>query len=125
MAMPSLPTSSATSASIQIGTDAGGNLRDEDEVIVGTILAPARDSRLRRQRKEQTSQMREQASILVDYFESAMLQGIERGVEAGLRRAWLSFRLTTICRDAFGCKSFRLIALHAIFDGIKLKENLI
>ena len=35
MPMPSLPTSSASSASIQIGTDAGGNLRDEDEVVVG------------------------------------------------------------------------------------------
>ncbi|VDC06351.1 unnamed protein product [Peniophora sp. CBMAI 1063] len=35
MPMPSLPTSSSTSASIQIGTDAGGNLRDEDEIVVG------------------------------------------------------------------------------------------
>ena len=95
----------------------------EDEIIVGTILAPARDSRFRKQRKEQTSQMREQASILVDRFASSLTEGIGRDIEGGLRRAWLGFRLTTIHRDAFGCKSFRLIALHEIFDAIKLKED--
>ncbi|KIP09618.1 hypothetical protein PHLGIDRAFT_313005 [Phlebiopsis gigantea 11061_1 CR5-6] len=95
----------------------------EDEIIVGTILAPARDSRFRRQRKEQMSQMREQVSILVDRFVAALTEGIGRDVVAVIRRAWLGFRLTTIHRDAFGCRSFRLIALHEILDAIKLKET--
>ena len=60
---------------------------------------------------------------LVDRFASSLIEGIGRDIEGGLRRAWLGFRLTTIRRDAFGCKSFRLIALHEIFDAIKLKED--
>lgn len=105
-------------------TPGRGAVITEKEVVAGTIVAPASNGRVRKERKERISQMREQASILVDDLAMQLRDPGRADSWERLKRAWVGFQLTTIRRDDFGCSSFRLIALHEIFDALRSIENI-
>lgn len=92
----------------------------EEEVVVGTIVAQCSQPR---RRKDLMSQMREQATSLVDGVRQE-LSGEEGTLpEKSLERAWVAFRMAEIEEDAFGARSFVWIALGEIFEAIKTIEE--
>ena len=113
----------ATCVTFSLSQERGAML-GEMEVVAGTILTPASHGRGRKERKDRISRMREQTSVLVDHFAS-LIKGVDNtnSLEV-LRRAWVGFRLATFRRNNFGSSSFRLIALHEIFDTIRVIESI-
>ncbi|KAF7791939.1 hypothetical protein EIP86_002965 [Pleurotus ostreatoroseus] len=92
----------------------------EEEVVVGTIVAPCPQPRRRR---DFMSQMREQATTLVDSVRYD-LSGEEGTLpERSLQRSWVAYRLAEIKEDTFGARSFAWIALGEIFEAIRVIED--
>ena len=92
----------------------------EEEVVIGSIVAPCSQPRRRR---DNMSHMREQATVLVDGVRDE-LEGEEGTlVEKSLERAWVAYRLAEMEGDAFGAKSFAWVALGVIFEAIKEIEE--
>lgn len=95
------------------------DLLHEEEVVAGTIIARHSQTHFR---KERLSEMREQVSVLVSRVEGKMKGAGEGNKYEVLKGAWVAFRLCAIQPDAFGSRSYRLIALHEIFDALKAIE---
>ena len=91
-------------------------LDDVVNLVAGSILAATNQ---RRMRKERVSQMREQSSMLTDYVSACLKGNDDEDLLEALKRAWTAFRLTAIRPDSFGAASFRLTAMHEVFDAIK------
>ena len=92
----------------------------EEEVMVGTIVAQCSQPRRRR---DLMSQMREQATALVDGVRSD-LSGEEGTLpEKSLERAWVAFRLAEIEEDTFGARSLAWIAMGETFEAIRVIEE--
>lgn len=114
-----------------------GMMLTEEEVVVGTIVAQSTQPRVR---KEKIAQMRDQVASLVartgrsivglkeDRTET-MRSSREQSNDAMVlqegdrkeivKRAWVAFRISTIDADAFGSRSFGLIALRELLDALK------
>ncbi|GJE90831.1 RNA dependent RNA polymerase [Phanerochaete sordida] len=88
----------------------------EEEVVAGTIVAQTSQPAMR---KEHMSQMREQVSLLTAHIADRLDEGAGDDVYEVLKRAWIAYRLPALRPDSFGSKSFRIIALHEIFDAVK------
>ena len=92
----------------------------KEEVVVGTIVAPCSQPRRRR---DLMSQMRDQATTLVDGVRYE-LEGEEGTLpEQSLQRAWIAYRLAEMEGDAFGARSLAWIALGEIFEAVREIEE--
>ena len=69
------------------------------------------------------SQMREQATTLVDGVRYDISGEEGTMPETSLKRAWVAFRLAGMEGHAFGAKSFSYIALGEVFESIKVIED--
>lgn len=102
---------------LSYGKDA---MLSEEEVVIGTIVAPCSQARRRR---DLMSQMREQATALVDGIRYD-LSGEEGTLpERSLQRSWVAYRLAEIKEETFGARSFTWIALGEIFEAIRVIEQ--
>lgn len=95
----------------------------EEEVVVGTIVAQTNQPHMR---KERMAKMRDQAGQLVARTAERMI-GSDRGdrKEArreAVKRAWVAFRVSTMQPDAFGSRSFGLIAIRELVVALKELE---
>lgn len=101
-------------------SNASNAMLTEEEVVVGTIVAKSSQPR---KRKELMSKMRERTSTLAQEV-GLQIEGDE-GIllEKSLERAWVAFRIANLVHDAFGARSFGLIALGEIFDATKKIEE--
>ena len=93
----------------------------EEEIVAGTIIA---QSSQRNMRKEVMSQMREQASILVNRIAAGIIGVDEESKVEALKRAWIAYRISTLQPSTFGSRSFSVLAMHEIFDAIKSIETI-
>ena len=114
-----------------------GKMLTEEEVVVGTIVA---QSTQRRVRQSKMAQMRDQVGSLVartgrsivglkeDRWETMRSSNEQNRDAIGskeedkkeiVKRAWVAFRISTIDTDAFGSRSFGLIALRELLDALK------
>ncbi|KIP09625.1 hypothetical protein PHLGIDRAFT_503395 [Phlebiopsis gigantea 11061_1 CR5-6] len=91
----------------------------EEEVVVGTIIAQSSQPRMR---QGAISEMREQGSILVNRIAIQLAGPDGDDKEEMLKRAWLAYRISTLHPDAFGSRSFGIVAMHEIFDAVKSIE---
>ena len=91
----------------------------EEEIVVGTIIAQSSQPRMR---QSAVSEMREQASMLVNRIAAQLAGPDEDNKEEMLKRAWLAYRVSTLRSDVFGLRSFGIMAMHEIFDAIKSIE---
>lgn len=91
----------------------------EEEIVAGTIVAQSSQPRIR---NEAMSQMREQGSILVNRIAVELAGPEEEDKFESLKRAWIAYRISTLRPDAFGFRSFGLLAMHEVFDAIKSIE---
>ena len=92
----------------------------EEEVVVGTIVAKCSQPR---RRKDNMSQIRDQATTLVDGVRWD-ISGEEGTLpEDSMRRAWITFRVAQMESDTFGARSLGWIALGEIFEAIKTIEE--
>lgn len=92
----------------------------EEEIVAGTIVAQSSQPAVR---KEAMSQMREQASILVNRITGQITGPREEGPHVWLKRAWLAYRISALRPNTFGHRSFGLVAMHEIFVAIRAIES--
>ncbi|KAG8991078.1 hypothetical protein FRB90_001471, partial [Tulasnella sp. 427] len=100
----------------------------EEEVIMGTIASRTSQPK---QRKEMIQQMRYQSDELVKRVQKDLKDADDSAesdldaendlstLQMRLQIAWLGWRLAVERKKTFGAKSFGLIALTAIFDGMQ------
>lgn len=96
-----------------------GAMLSEVEVVVGTIVGPSSQPRMR---KDKIAEVREQAALLVNEI-CAWIVGTAEDTDAMLERAWMAWRMSYVQPDAFGSQSFRLIALYNIVDGVQIEQH--
>ena len=85
----------------------------EEEVVLGTIAAPTNQTRMR---KDKMMKMQEQTSQLVSRTTTLIVGSNDKDDREALKRAWVAFRISTIRSDAFGSRSFGLVAMRLLFD---------
>lgn len=96
----------------------------EEEVVAGTIVAKSSQPRAR---NDAILAMRRSSSILVDFvrgeIEGSTGEPSQAGRRASLLRAWAAWNVSAALGDAFGARSFGVIALDALFRAIRDIEN--
>ncbi|EIN05637.1 RdRP-domain-containing protein [Punctularia strigosozonata HHB-11173 SS5] len=94
----------------------------EEEVVVGTIVAKTSQPRKRR---EVMAKMREQSALVVNSVRSDLAGEDADPYEKWLKKAWLAWRVAAAetTKNTFGAKSFGLIAIGSIIDGIRSTED--
>ena len=88
----------------------------EEEAMIGTIVAKCSQPR---KRKDLMAKLREQTNLLVTAIREDLMGDEDLPLEDALVRAWVTWELSAIEKDAFGAKSFGWIALGGIFEVIK------
>lgn len=102
------------------------NMRlQEEEIVVGTILAKCSQ---RRWRKDRMHRMRTHSQVLVQEIQRDLINNLERAspeqILRSLMKAWTAWEFSIRHSADFGANSFGLIALGIIFDCLeKLDEN--
>lgn len=92
----------------------------EEEVVVGTIVAQSSQPRLR---KESISKMGEQTGLLVNRIAQRLMGSDEENKHEAIKRSWIAYRISTIQQDAFGSRSFALIAMRELLTAVKSLEE--
>jgi len=87
----------------------------ELEVVVGTILAKCPQHR---RRKDLAARMHLHTDQLVSGVEAELLMADPASPRQSLSRAWQAWQYATELGDAFGARSFGLIALDGIFKAL-------
>lgn len=81
--------------------------------------SPRPTSQRHARRGETMSQMREQATFLVNRISAQIAGAGGEDAKQSLKRAWLAYKISTSQPDAFGFRSFGLIAMHEIFVAVR------
>lgn len=92
----------------------------EEEVVVGTIVAQTSQPHMR---KERMAKMREHSGQLVFRTAARIVGSQPDDNKEALKRAWVAFRVSTVQADAFGSRSFGLIALRELFNALRKLES--
>jgi RNA-dependent RNA polymerase len=97
----------------------------EEEIVVGTILAKCSQ---RRWRKDRMHRMRTHAEVLVQNVQRELMNNLDNAsadqIRNGLMKAWTAWEFSLRHSADFGANSFGLIALGIIFDCLeKLDEK--
>ncbi|KAG6882754.1 hypothetical protein C0992_010750, partial [Termitomyces sp. T32_za158] len=94
----------------------------EEEAVVGTIVQKTSQPRLR---QDMTAKLREQTDILVRGIREELAgDDDDEEPEEYLQRAWASWKLSILERSSFGGESFGWIGIGAVFDAIKVIEEI-
>ncbi|GJE90830.1 RNA dependent RNA polymerase [Phanerochaete sordida] len=92
----------------------------EEEVVLGTIAAQTNQPHMR---KERMAKMRDHAGQLV-WRTAARMVGSEPGDRKEVvKRAWIAFRVSSMQADAFGSRSFGLIASRELLAALRELEG--
>jgi RNA-dependent RNA polymerase len=97
----------------------------EEEIVVGTILAKCSQ---RRWRKDRMHRMRTHSQVLVQEVQRGFMNNLDNApaeqIQKGLTKAWNAWDFSLRHSKNFGANSFGLIALGIIFDCLeKLGET--
>ncbi|KAI0782232.1 RdRP-domain-containing protein [Abortiporus biennis] len=99
-------------------TDSPDDKLEEEEIVLGTILANCTQHRYR---KDRTYRMRVHAAVIVGGVQNKLYrqpvdhEPSEDDLKNGLCKAWLAWDFGMRNRERFGANSFALIALGVIF----------
>ena len=89
----------------------------EEEIVVGTILAKCSQ---RRWRTDRMHRMRTHSQVLVQEVQREFMNNMDKAsaeqIQKGLTKAWNAWGFSLQHRTDFGANSFGLIALGIIFD---------
>jgi RNA-dependent RNA polymerase len=96
---------------------------EEEEVVVGTILAKCSQ---RRWRKDRTYRMQTHSQVLVHDVQREMINSLDDAstldIQQGLMKGWTAWNFSLHHSGDFGANSFGLIALGVIFDCLEKLE---
>ncbi|KAF9458199.1 RNA-directed RNA polymerase 2 [Collybia nuda] len=93
----------------------------EEEAMIGTILQKTSQPR---KRKDAMAKLREQTDILVGGVREELIDDDDTPFQIRLERAWVAWELSLLQAQAFGGQSFGWVALGAIFELIKEREEI-
>ncbi|EKM55559.1 uncharacterized protein PHACADRAFT_256273 [Phanerochaete carnosa HHB-10118-sp] len=91
----------------------------EEEVVTDTIVAQTNQPHMR---KERMAKMREHAGQLVARAAARMIDSERGDKKEVVKRAWVAFRVSTIQAEAFGSRSFGLLAIRELLEALKQLE---